>query len=79
LLQLAAAATNVDAGPMVLVTHHAEEIPAGVTHVALMKEGRMMASGPIDETLTSAAVSACFSLPVVVGRDGGRWWSRASR
>ena len=64
--------------PLVLVTHHAEEIPPGTTHAALVREGRLLAAGPLDEVLTSAAVSACFGLAVAVGRDGGRWWSRAT-
>jgi iron complex transport system ATP-binding protein len=38
----------------------------------------MIAHGPIEEVLTSAAVSACFDLPVSIGHDDGRWWCRAS-
>lgn len=63
--------------PLVLVTHHAEEIPPGTTHAALVRGGRLLAAGPLDGVLTSAAVSDCFGLAVTVGRDGGRWWSRA--
>jgi iron complex transport system ATP-binding protein len=63
--------------PLVLVTHHAEEIPPGTTHAALVRDGRLLAAGPLDEVLTSAAVSRCFGLEVTVGRDNGRWWSRA--
>ncbi|HVX21277.1 MAG TPA: ATP-binding cassette domain-containing protein [Acidimicrobiales bacterium] len=64
--------------PLVMVTHHAEEIPPGITHTALVSDGRLVAAGPLDHTLTSAAVSDCFGLAVTVGRDGGRWWSRAA-
>jgi len=64
--------------PFVMVTHHAEEIPPGVTHAALLRDGRLVAAGPLDDTLTSAAVSDAFGLAVTVGRDGGRWWSRAT-
>lgn len=63
--------------PLVLVTHHAEEIPPGTTHAGLMRDGRLVAAGPLEEVLTSAAVSDCFGLEVTVGRDNGRWWSRA--
>jgi iron complex transport system ATP-binding protein len=76
--RLAALAADPDIPPLVLVTHHAEEIPAGTTHAALLRRGRLMAGGPIDEVLTSDSVSACFELAVRVGRDQGRWWSRAS-
>jgi iron complex transport system ATP-binding protein len=71
---------NADPGvpPVVLVTHHAEEIPPATTHAALVRDGRLVATGPLDDTLTSDAVSHCFGLSVTVGRDGGRWWSRAA-
>ena len=32
--------------PVVLVTHHAEEIPTGFTHMALMRRGRLFARRP---------------------------------
>jgi iron complex transport system ATP-binding protein len=63
--------------PLVLVTHHTEEIPPGMTHAALLAAGRLVSAGPIDEVLTSAQVSECFGLPVTVGHDDGRWWTRA--
>ena len=65
--------------PLVLVTHHIEEIPPGITHAALVAGGRLLATGPIDEVLTDGAVSACFGVEVRVGRTEGRWWSRAAR
>ncbi len=65
------------APPLVLVTHHTEEVPPGITHALLLAEGRVQAAGPIADVLTSEAVSRCFSVPVVVRREGGRWSSRA--
>ena len=47
-----AIAADRRAPAMVLVTHHVEEIPAGFTHVLLLRDGRVVASGPIDEVLT---------------------------
>ncbi len=38
-----------DAPTMVMVTHHVEEIPVGITHALLMADGRVVAAGPIDE------------------------------
>jgi iron complex transport system ATP-binding protein len=58
-----------DDRPLVLVTHHLEEIPAGFTHVLLLRDGAVVAAGPIAETLTSAAVSATFDLDVRVRED----------
>ena len=66
-----------DVPPLVLVTHHAEEIPPGTTHAALVRAGASSPPGPLDDVLTSDAVSACFGVSVTVGRDDGRWWSRA--
>jgi iron complex transport system ATP-binding protein len=62
---------------MVLVTHHCEEIPRCFTHAALVRQGRLVASGPLDDVITSALVSACFDVAVTVGQRDGRWWSRA--
>jgi iron complex transport system ATP-binding protein len=61
---------------IVLVTHHVEEIPAGITHVLMLRQGRVVASGPIGVTLTAANLSACFGLPLVLYRDGDRWTAR---
>jgi iron complex transport system ATP-binding protein len=63
--------------PLVLVTHHLEEIPAGTTHAALLRAGRMVAAGPIDTVLDAAAVSAAFGVEVAVERRDGRWTARA--
>lgn len=64
--------------PLVLVTHHLEEIPPGITHALLLLDGRVVAAGPLHKVLVDAVVSACFGVSVQVGCDGGRWWSRAS-
>ncbi len=63
--------------PMVLVTHHTEEIPPGFSHALLLAEGRVVSAGPIGDVLTSEAVSQCFSTPVSVTDDHGRWWTRS--
>jgi len=62
--------------PLVLVTHHTEEIPSAMTHCALVRQGRLLRSGPVDEVLTSASVSECFEARLSVRREGGRWFSR---
>ncbi len=75
--RLGALAIDLDSPPMVLVTHHCEEIPKGFTHAGLMRDGRLMAAGRLADVVTSPLVSACFDLPVTVGCDDQRWWSRA--
>jgi iron complex transport system ATP-binding protein len=61
----------------VLVTHHVEEIPTSFTHALLLREGRVIASGLMGETITDETLSACFGLELTVSRDGGRWAARA--
>jgi len=77
--RLAALAVDPSVPPLVLVTHHAEEIPPGTTHGALLRDGRLVAAGPLEEVLTAEAVSECFGVEVAVGREGGRWWARAAQ
>jgi iron complex transport system ATP-binding protein len=59
--------------PTVTVTHHLEEIPPSCTHALLLRGGRVLASGPVAEVLTSALVSDCFGVPVEVSGHRGRW------
>lgn len=77
LVRLAAVAADPGSPPVVLVTHHCEEIPQGFTHGGLVSDGRLVASGPLDDVITSTRVSECFGVDVTVGRTDGRWWSRA--
>jgi iron complex transport system ATP-binding protein len=77
LLRLRTLASDAGSPPVVLVTHHCEEIPPGFTHGGLMRAGRLIASGRLDDVITSPKVSACFDLAVTVGCSEGRWWSRA--
>jgi iron complex transport system ATP-binding protein len=60
----------------VLVTHHVEEIPPGFTHALLLRGGTVLAAGPIGEVLASRLLSACFGLPLMVERRGGRYAAR---
>jgi iron complex transport system ATP-binding protein len=78
LLRLGALAQDPEVPTIVLVTHHTEDIPPGCTHAALIRQGRLVAAGALEEVLTGEAVSECFGVQVRVGRDGARWWSRAT-
>ena len=75
--RLGALAADPGSPPMVLVTHHCEEIPRGFTHAGLVRQGRLVAAGPLEDVITSALVSTCFDIAVTVGQRDGRWWSRA--
>ncbi|GAA2807382.1 ABC transporter ATP-binding protein [Saccharopolyspora taberi] len=63
----------------VLVTHHLEELPASTTHALLLRAGRCLESGPVDEVLTTEHVSRCFGHPVRIARTEGRWAATAAR
>ncbi len=65
-------AGDPSAPAMVLVTHHVEEIPAAMTHALLLRSGRVVAAGPVEQTLTAASLSDCFGLPLQVERRNGR-------
>jgi iron complex transport system ATP-binding protein len=61
----------------VMVTHHFEELPRTTTHAALIRGGRIMASGPVDDVLTTQLVSDCFDHPIRIARTNGRWAATA--
>ncbi|HEY2831762.1 MAG TPA: ABC transporter ATP-binding protein [Sporichthyaceae bacterium] len=61
---------------MIMVTHHVEEIPPGITHVLMLRDGRVVASGELFTTLTEANLTACFGVPLVLSRDGARFAAR---
>ncbi|MCV2488804.1 ABC transporter ATP-binding protein [Geodermatophilus sp. YIM 151500] len=60
----------------VLVTHHVEEIPPGYTHALLLREGAVVASGPLDDVLTGEALSEAFGLPLTLDRQDDRFTAR---
>ncbi len=61
----------------VTVTHHVEEIAASATHAALLRGGALVDQGPVEEVLTSDAISDCFGVAVHCTRVGGRFSCRA--
>ncbi len=63
------------APPSVLVSHHLEEIPPGVTHALVLRQGQVVAQGEIASVLTDEVMSACFSTAIAVGHDRGRWFA----
>ncbi|WP_408899524.1 ABC transporter ATP-binding protein [Nocardioides sp. R1-1] len=60
----------------VLVSHHVEEIPPGFTHVLMLRGGKVVAQGPLAETLTPEALSATFGMPLVLEHHDGRYAAR---
>jgi iron complex transport system ATP-binding protein len=64
----------------ILITHHVEEIPPTATHALLLREGKVVAQGNINQVLTSGNLSATFEIALTVGiidtTVGRRWSSR---
>lgn len=56
---------------VVLVTHRVEEIVPEITHVVLLKAGRVLAAGSKTETLTDEMLSTLFDVPLTVVEANG--------
>jgi iron complex transport system ATP-binding protein len=65
--------------PMVLVTHHVEEIPPAFDHGLLLRDGDVVAAGPTIDVLTSERLSDTYGLALEVVESGGRFHARAVR
>ncbi len=62
-----------DAVPLVLVTHHVEEILPVFTHALVLREGRVLAGGAVRETVNARVLSAAFGAPLRLRRERGRY------
>lgn len=77
---LAAVETTAAAEPelaSIVVAHHLEELPASTTHVALLRDGRLIAQGGVALLGDSAALTACFGRSVSAFSHQGRWFAIA--
>ena len=70
-------AADLAAPALVLVTHHVEEVPPHFTDVLLVRDGRVVAQGPIEITLTADNLEATFGLPLELEVRGDRYAARA--
>jgi iron complex transport system ATP-binding protein len=64
--RLSAAGCNI-----VIVTHHLNEIPAEVTRVVLLQEGRVIADGPKEAVLTQKMLSEAYGVSIRVAEIDG--------
>lgn len=74
---LTALAEDPAAPTSIMVTHHVEEIPVGITHLLLLRAGKVVASGPLQETLTSENLSRTFGMRLQVQEQNDRWMARS--
>lgn len=56
------------------VTHHTEEIVDTITHVLLIRDGEIVATGPKQEVLTDELLSDVYKIPVNVRWENARPW-----
>jgi iron complex transport system ATP-binding protein len=73
---LAAWARDASRPPVVLVTHHLEEVPPGFTHALVLHDGAVLASGPLAATMTDAVLSDAYGVRLRVVHDAGRYSAR---
>ena len=73
---LSVLAQDADSPATVLVSHHVEEIPPGFGHALLLREGRVVAAGLLDDVMTEHHLSETFGMPLVLQHTGGRWSAR---
>lgn len=69
-------AYDPDSPATVLISHHVEEIPPGFSHVLMLRQGRVVAAGLLEEELNEANLSATFGMPLQLQHEDGRWAAR---
>src|SRR5690242_1449702 len=60
----------------VLVSHHVEEIPPGFTHALMLREGRVVAAGPLPHVMTADVLSQTFGMRLTLNEEDGRYAAR---
>ena len=61
---------------IVLVSHHVEEVPPGFTHALMLREGRVVAEGPVAEVMTAENLTATFGMSLQLSVEDGRYAAR---
>jgi iron complex transport system ATP-binding protein len=72
-------AEDPSAPPLVVVTHHVEDVPTSLTHAMLMRAGSVVAAGGLDTVLTAEGLSDTFGIDLrLERRSDGRFsaWAR---
>jgi iron complex transport system ATP-binding protein len=58
---------------LLLVTHHVEEILPCFGAALVLRDGKALAQGPIEDVITTSVLSEALDFPVAVRRRGGRF------
>jgi iron complex transport system ATP-binding protein len=73
-------ATDPAAPPLIVVTHHVEDVPTSLTHAMLMRAGRVVAAGELADVLTPARLGHTFGVDLhLERRSDGRFSAWAER
>jgi len=59
---------------LLYVTHHIEEITDIISHVLLLRDGKIVSSGPKKEVLTDELLTEAFKIPVKIRWEKNRPW-----
>ena len=63
-------------GPtLIMVTHRVEEIPPGITHTLILKDGRVLFSGLKKAVLNSANLTEAMDCEIEIIRKNGRYYA----
>jgi iron complex transport system ATP-binding protein len=65
-------ALSAEGVSVVLTTHDPNAAASVAGHAMLMRQGRVIASAPVDESLTTEHLTAMYDVPVEVVRVGGQ-------
>ncbi len=76
IVYLTGLATDENTPPIVMVTHHLEEVPPGFTHALALRAGSFVAAGAIEEVLVDGVLSECFGFSLRVESGNGRYSAR---
>ena len=59
--------------PIILVTHHVEEITPAFSHALILKKGTIVSQGPTAKALNSKHLTEAFSTPLKLRKSAGRY------
>jgi iron complex transport system ATP-binding protein len=69
-------ASDASSPAIVLVSHHVEEIPPAFTHALMLRDGRVVAQGPMASVMTAENLTATFGMSLVLTHEDGRYAAR---
>ena len=61
---------------LILVTHHIEEIVPEIERIILLRNGRILASGPKRSVLTADHLTDLFEMPITLEEEDGYYYAR---